>query len=266
MPDAGGPLGAVVVLDEVGSTNDEVMALARAGAPHGFALRARSQTAGRGRRDHVWSSPEGGLYLSVLLRPAVPDALLSGVSVACALGAARALTASGARGLRLKWPNDLVVGGRKLGGVLVEVARPEGGPIVVCGLGVNLRVPDVIREGPASLPPTGLASCLAEGACPPDVDELAERVRAEVLAEAGAWEAALAAAGPGAEPLTGLLDSYQETLALRGERVEVRSADGAAVGEGVLLGVDGWGRALVERPDGTRARLDAARFSVRPAS
>ena len=66
----------LVMLDEVGSTNDEALALGRSGAPHGTAVAARNQTAGRGRRGHVWESPRGNLYLSVVLRPAVGPARL----------------------------------------------------------------------------------------------------------------------------------------------------------------------------------------------
>lgn len=265
MADAGSPLGELVVLDEVGSTNDEVMARAREGAPHGLAVRARRQTAGRGRRDHAWSSPAGGLYLSVLLRPRVPERLLSGLSVACGVGAARALRAAGAEAVRLKWPNDLVCGARKLGGILVETSRSADGPLAVCGLGVNLRTPVLERADAQALPPVGLEECLAAGSEPPDVDELAESVREEVLRAEEGWERALAAAGAGALPLTGLAEAYEELLAFRGERVEALAADGTCQGAGTLLGVDGWGRALLGCADGTVVPLDAALVSLRPA-
>lgn len=108
----------LVMLDEVGSTNDEALALGRSGAPHGTAVAARNQTAGRGRRGHVWESPRGNLYLSVVLRPAVGPARLPGLAAACGLGAL-----SVSNEAQLKWPNDLMARGRKLAGILVEAAR-----------------------------------------------------------------------------------------------------------------------------------------------
>lgn len=93
---------AIEVLDEVDSTNEELMKRARAGAPEGTALRARVQQSGRGRRSHGWTSPEGGLYLSVLIKPEVPDRVLSGLPVACGIGVANALEQIGCEGVQLK--------------------------------------------------------------------------------------------------------------------------------------------------------------------
>lgn len=75
----------LIVLESVGSTNEELMSRARAGAPHGMAIRARTQTAGRGRRAHNWASPDGGLYLSILLRPDLAPTQLPGIPVALSL-------------------------------------------------------------------------------------------------------------------------------------------------------------------------------------
>ncbi len=93
--------GPIEVLDEVGSTNAVLMERALAGAPHGTAIRARVQTAGRGRRTHNWASPEGGLYLSILVKPTVSDCALPGLPVAFGLGVVRALEGAGCRGIAL---------------------------------------------------------------------------------------------------------------------------------------------------------------------
>lgn len=124
-------------LRETGSTNERARALAAAGAPHGTLVTASSQTAGRGRQRRRWFAPPGSaLLLSLVLRQ--PDPLLSlraGLAVADLAGA----------GAQIKWPNDVLLGGRKLAGVLVE-GRPQEGWSVL-GIGVNVAL------DPAALPP-----------------------------------------------------------------------------------------------------------------
>ena len=120
---------------ETGSTNDDVAALAAAGEPEGLWLRAGRQTGGRGRQGRLWSSPPGNLHASTLVRlragdPAAPTlALVAGV----ALHEAASAWAPEA-GIRIKWPNDLLAGGAKLAGILLERA----GDAVVIGFGANL--------------------------------------------------------------------------------------------------------------------------------
>lgn len=256
------------VVDEIGSTNAEMLARGRAGAPHGAAIRARRQTAGRGRRAHDWVSPEGGLYLSVLIRPRVASAQLPGLPVACALGVVDVLRAAGCPRARLKWPNDIVVGAAKLAGILTELAVGGGGPFAVCGVGVNMAAPcedrTLAAAGPAALAPVGLTACLEEGCTPPSLDGLAAAVREGIVGSAGSWERGLAEAGEGAPFLAPVIDAYNERLAFRGGRVSVHGIDGPQVAEGILLGVDEQGRALVEDDAGRVLRLDASRASLRP--
>ena len=147
--------GDVTWLAEVGSTNDEVAARARAGAPGGVVVVADRQTAGRGRRGRTWDAPAGSsLLVSVLLRPPAPAPHQA--VMAAGLAAVDAChSTSGARP-SLKWPNDLVVDGRgKLAGILAEAA----GDGVVVGLGLN------VDWGPAPLPPgaTSLAAMAGSG-------------------------------------------------------------------------------------------------------
>lgn len=199
--------GAIEVFDELESTNAAMKARGRAGALHGAALRARVQTAGRGQRAHTWSSPEGGLYLSILIRPGVPRDALPGLPVACALGALRALREAGCPRASLKWPNDIVVGRRKLAGMLTELSSSKEGVFAVYGIGVNMKAPVIDAAGsvaaaapsatagptaagglgPAPLAPTGLLEELAAGVQPPSLDRLAELVRARVLESVDEW-------------------------------------------------------------------------------
>lgn len=258
-------LPPIVVLDRVGSTNAELLQRGREGAPHGAAIRAQMQTAGRGRRAHRWTSPEGGLYLSVLIRPHVASAQLPGLPVACALGVVSTLQAAGCSRARLKWPNDVVVGHAKLAGILTELSHDGSGPFAVCGVGVNMQDPDEGACLDGALRPASFTGSLDEGVAMPSLQELAGQVRAGIVDEAERWEHGLIGAGEGVAPLTGIVDAYNACLAFRGKRVSVHAIDGPAAGFGVLLGVDEWGYALVEDDMGQVLRLDASQASIRPA-
>ena len=181
---------AIEVLDEVDSTNEELMKRARAGAPEGTALRARVQQSGRGRRSHGWTSPEGGLYLSVLIKPKVPDRVLSGLPVACGIGVANALEQIGCEGVQLKWPNDVVTPKGKLGGILVELGRSSGEKLAVCGLGINFESIKMEWRDPNALPIAGLVDCMPEGSEAPSLDELAGLVE-DAASQAGGMRDAL---------------------------------------------------------------------------
>lgn len=135
--------------DEVGSTNDEVATEARAGAAEGLVVVADHQRAGRGRRGRIWSAPaRSSLLASVLLRPALPPRLLYLVGAVVSLAAADACRAVAGVDVRLKWPNDLVVEGRKLGGVLVETELHRGRVVAaVAGLGLNVWWPEGLPSG-----------------------------------------------------------------------------------------------------------------------
>lgn len=224
---------AVRVLDEVGSTNDEVRSLGLAGAPHGSAVAARRQTAGRGRRGHTWASPEGNLYLSVLLRPDVPPSKLPGLAAACGLGVLDGLSGLElSNAPQLKWPNDILASDRKLGGILVEAGRDDsGGTFAVCGVGVN------VKRAPADLEAISLADL---GATPP-FSALARALRDGIVARTDAW----ASAG-GNEPLAGIRDDYLESLAWLDREVRVLAPDGAPLACGSFETVDLWGRAVVD--------------------
>ncbi|MBM3451364.1 MAG: 2-amino-4-hydroxy-6-hydroxymethyldihydropteridine diphosphokinase, partial [Armatimonadetes bacterium] len=132
------------------STNDEARRLAEAGAPEGTAVAARTQTAGRGRLGRSWTSPPGGLWVSVVLRPLIglPDIPRLGLAVGVAVHRAIERVTGTRTGLR--WPNDILLDGRKLGGILAET-----GPAarwVVVGVGLNTAVPrDLLPAAATSL-------------------------------------------------------------------------------------------------------------------
>jgi BirA family biotin operon repressor/biotin-[acetyl-CoA-carboxylase] ligase len=131
----------LVALDQIDSTNEEAHRRARSGAPEGTLVWAREQTGGRGRRGRVWSSPPGNLYVSLLLRPAVPPAEAVQLGFVAAVAIAETLCAClpAGRQVRCKWPNDLLVDGAKVAGILPE-AEASGRSVeaLVLGMGINL--------------------------------------------------------------------------------------------------------------------------------
>jgi BirA family biotin operon repressor/biotin-[acetyl-CoA-carboxylase] ligase len=205
---------------ETGSTNDDLAALARNGAAEGTWLRADRQTGGKGRQGRAWRSPPGNLYASTLVRLRVedPPALTLALVAAVAL---HEVVAIHAPQVRIKWPNDLLVDGAKLSGILLE----RQGDAVIVGFGVNLaHHPEDLDRPAASLgarvTPEALLRRLAAS-----FEIWLERWRTQGLAPVrAAW---LAAAHPIGTPLVsggteGTFDGLDETGALR-----LRLADGA---------------------------------------
>jgi BirA family transcriptional regulator, biotin operon repressor / biotin---[acetyl-CoA-carboxylase] ligase len=125
------------------STNSDALAAARSAAPHGSVYFADEQTAGRGRGDHSWHSAAGeGLYVSVLLRPQLSAARLPLLPLAAGLAAAEAIRTVSGLSVDLRWPNDLLIGPRKIGGILVEANISSKGlphAVVVVGIGINVH-------------------------------------------------------------------------------------------------------------------------------
>lgn len=155
----------------IDSTSDEAARRARAGASEGLLVVAAEQTGGRGRRGRRWQSPPGNLYCSLLLRPpcrtadAVQLGFVAGLALARAIEETLGAESAGA-GARVtcKWPNDILVGGRKIAGILLDAASDADGQCewVIIGLGVNLRW----HPGPAEgqFPATSLCAEAREGA------------------------------------------------------------------------------------------------------
>ena len=151
---------SVITLDTVGSTNDEAVARAEAGAPEGTVVRALRQEAGRGRRGRGWDSPPGNVYSSTILRPPVPPAEAAQLSFVTALAVAdTAAPLIGAdHRVAIKWPNDVLVDDAKISGILLESAVGEGGQIghVVIGVGINVAsAPPSTRYGATFLTALG---------------------------------------------------------------------------------------------------------------
>jgi BirA family transcriptional regulator, biotin operon repressor / biotin---[acetyl-CoA-carboxylase] ligase len=209
-------------LRETGSTNDRARELATAGAPHGTLVTTDHQVAGRGRQGRTWASPpRRALLMSLVLREVTPLlTIAAGVAVADAVGA----------GASIKWPNDVLLDGRKVAGILAEGRPQDGWAVLGVGLNVALRIEDLSPELHDTAGTLGLE--------PADLEPILERLLAAIERTLALDEARL-------------LDSYRARDALRGREVRW------AAGHGRAAGIDGAGRLVVELPEGGRTALSA---------
>jgi BirA family biotin operon repressor/biotin-[acetyl-CoA-carboxylase] ligase len=245
----GGLWRDVEVVARTGSTNADLLARALRGEPEGVVLAAEEQSAGRGRMGRSWvSPPRAALTFSLLVRPAaVPPArrgwlpLLTGVAVASAV--------TGVTGVqtRLKWPNDVLAGAAKLGGILAEAA----GDAVVVGVGLN------VSTGPDELPPPGPGALAATslriaGSATPEREPLL----LAILAGFERWYQAWRQAG-GDPDRCGLRAEYTRLSGTIGRLVRAELPGGQAL-SGPAVGVDSDGRLLVRVSSGTELPVAAA--------
>jgi BirA family biotin operon repressor/biotin-[acetyl-CoA-carboxylase] ligase len=222
---------------ETGSTNDDARALARAGAAEGSVVLASRQSEGRGRLGRTWESPEGGAYLSAVLRPAVSPAEVASLALAVALGIAEGLELLGVTP-KVKWPNDVLTDGGKVAGVLLEMAaEADRVDWVVVGAGVNIRRPTGPQDGASE-------AAYLRDSVDATVPVVVARLLDGIASAYGRW-------------LEGgfrvLHSAYESRLALLGASVRVSGLDGSVRAEGMVLGVDADGRLLVESERGVAA-------------
>jgi BirA family biotin operon repressor/biotin-[acetyl-CoA-carboxylase] ligase len=215
----------IVRLETVDSTQRHAAALAAEGAADGTAVVADTQTQGRGRRGRVWlDTPGESLLLSVVLRTSLPLARLPTLSIAAGVAVAEALIECGVD-VRLKWPNDVVVGGRKIAGVLLE----RHGDAVILGLGVNVAQTSVRSQLAAQATSVAIEGGRADR----------DAVLVAVLAAVTRWRARLEREG--FEPVRARWTALASML---GRRV---TADAVA---GTAIGLDDDGALLVETEAG----------------
>lgn len=219
------------------STNDRLKERCRAGAPEWSVVLAGEQTSGRGRQGNGWVSPPGNLFLSVLLRPGLSAGTVGLIPIAAGVAVAEALRELGAA-TEVKWPNDILIGGRKVGGVLAEAtwveARLEG---VIVGVGVNVALDPEALPREISQEVTSLTTELGQRLS-------VESVAASVLAQLALWYHRLVAAGGGA-----VVEAWRARAApWWGREVEVGVGERAL--RGVARGIDETGALLLEGADG----------------
>jgi BirA family biotin operon repressor/biotin-[acetyl-CoA-carboxylase] ligase len=220
----------LVALDSVGSTNDEAARLAEAGATEGTFVWAKEQTGGRGRRGRQWASPPGNLYCSTVLRPECAAARAAELGFVAALAVAD-LVKDG-RQVRVKWPNDVLIQGGKVAGILAESSIAQDGYIdhVVLGIGLNISFTPALAD--MRYPAAMLGGT---------VETAIERLTVGLAK----WLAEWRDRGFGT-----IRDSWMKRAGPLGAQVDVNL--GEELVRGAFAGMDREGALLLDTPDGPR--------------
>ena len=241
-----GPVYHVVTLP---STNDAAKALARQGAGEGTLVLAEGQSAGRGRLGRTWESPLGtGIYLSLLLRPPLPPAEMPKITLTTAVAVAAALQTACGVATGIKWPNDIIYQGKKLGGILTEMeTESDAMSHVIVGVGLNINTPVF----PAHLQETA-TSLAATGRTYPRLPI----IRAFLAAMDGLYGRFLA------QDFAAILQQWRQRAVMLGKTVVIRR--GEVVHTGVALDVADDGALLLARPDGGVEKVFSGEIDAAP--
>lgn len=238
---------------EVDSTNTQLKKLAQEGAQEGLAVIADTQTQGKGRRGRTWmSSPGKGIWLSVLVRPHLHPALSQSLTLAAAVAVCRALASLKIMGLGIKWPNDIMVEGRKLCGILTEMAA-EGENVswVIIGVGVNVNHKE--EDFPQELSHTATSVKMALG----EKGELERcRLAANLLNELEAVYLEYIRNGPDR-----MLEEWRSWSNVLGKEVRLLSPDGETRARALDVLEDG--RLRVKKEDGSLYDVVSGEISLR---
>jgi BirA family transcriptional regulator, biotin operon repressor / biotin---[acetyl-CoA-carboxylase] ligase len=242
----------LIHLDEVDSTNAEAMRRALAGDRGPLWVLADRQSAGRGRSGRTWASAPGNLFASLLIETRCPLAKAGQLSLVAGVAAIDAVAMAGSPvpGLRLKWPNDILIGAAKVGGILVESSQrgPEQGLQAVIGVGLNLAsAPPGLEAGATDLAAHGLALSPHQTLC-----FLAETMDGWLKT----WNEA--------DGIAAVRSGWLQRAGAIGERLSVHGPDGPVVGR--FSGLDAAGALIIAADDGTERHftygdvtIDAAR-------
>ena len=234
----------LATFESLDSTNEQARGLAMDGALDGTVIWAKSQTAGRGRQGREWASPEGNLYCSIVVRPEVPAADAAQLSFVTALALGRAVSGLLPDGveMRYKWPNDLLLDGRKAAGILLESSGGAAGKLdwLVIGAGLNVEeCPDVTDGYPAT-------SLREAGVRPVALDDILARYIGGFAHGRTRWQN---------EGLAAVREAWLERAARLGEDITVRLPGDQLKGR--FTGLDEGGALLLDLPDGSRRTITA---------
>ena len=224
---------------EVDSTNEVVKRALEGGEPEGFVCRARVQTGGYGRQGRAWSSPEGGLYQSLLLRPKVPMAQLPTLALVVALAVCEAvLSASGApdSSVRVKWPNDIMAPVEGAWGKLSGISCEAHAGGVCVGIGVNVMRPHAIQPAAGKNIPVYLAD-FQEAASERTIGQLGDIILESFSNRYDLWQR---------KGFSAFADEFARCSLLTGKRVRIADLAGTITAEGTATGIDEEGRLLVQ--------------------
>ena len=235
----------IIYFDETDSTNRQARMLAREGAAHGTLVIADTQSAGRGRRGRGWISPAGeGIFMSLIVRPQVHPSQVAKLSLMLALAVAKAIERETGLDARIKWPNDIVIKGRKVCGLLLEMdATQERVESIVAGVGINVH--QTVFEEEIAQTASSLDLLAGRRVSRSAIVRafLMEFERAMVLAD------------------DAMMDAYRALSATIGQRVQVIGLDGTYIGR--ATGITQSGSLLVEDEAGEMREVLAADVSVR---
>ncbi len=234
----------LATFESLDSTNEQARGLAMDGALDGTVIWAKSQTAGRGRQGREWQSPEGNLYCSIVVRPEVPAADAAQLSFVTALALGQAVSGLLPDGveMRYKWPNDLLLDGRKAAGILLESSGGAAGRLdwLVIGAGLNVEeCPDVTGGYPAT-------SLREAGVRPVALGDILARYIGGFAHWRARWQN---------EGLAAIREAWLERAARLGEDITVRLPGDQL--QGRFTGLDEGGALLLDLPDGSRRTITA---------
>ncbi len=245
----------LVVLEQVDSTNRYGME--DASLPHGTVVVAGRQSAGRGRLGRSWETPPGTVPFSVVLSPQSPPERLQLITLATAVGMADGIFEATGIDVEIKWPNDLLVGGKKIAGILTE-ARTDPDRVVRAVVGVGLNIATRKKDFPADVRAHATSLAVASGDSTPLLSVLGqvlghlERVYDEVLTG-------------GADEISAMLARYRDRCTTIGLAVTVTDRDGQPH-TGTAVGVDDNGALLVEGPNGVTTPFYSGDVTLAKAS
>ncbi|MDN5330791.1 MAG: BirA family transcriptional regulator [Tepidanaerobacteraceae bacterium] len=233
----------------IGSTNDEAKKLAQNGAPHGTLVIAEEQTGGKGRLGRRWvSPPREGIWLSIILRPSLEPYEAPRITMTCAVAAAKAIRKVAGIDCWIKWPNDLLVEGKKVAGILTEMsADMDSINFVVTGIGVNVNNTDF----PAEIKETATSLKLVSGK---NVERL--KILTEFLSQFEVFYRYLEDGEFGK-----VLEEWRQLSCNLGRRVRIIGRNSEL--EGLALDVDDDGALLVKTDGGTVERVLSGDVSLR---
>lgn len=225
------------------STNDDAKRLAQGGASQGTVVLAEQQRQGRGRQGRSFASPPGvGIYMSLLLRPEIEISRLPQLTLVAAVATAEAIAEVSALSVELKWPNDVMIGNRKAGGILTEsVFQADRSPVAIVGIGINVNT--ALEQFPSELRHQVTSLALAAGrfvSRPSLIAAILNRLEAlyHTFHQQG---------------LAPILPHWLHYGRIAGKPVRCSTERG--VEEGVVLGLDEDGALLVRGPDNSRLRV-----------
>ena len=235
---------------ETDSTNRQARKMAEEGAPHGTLVAADCQSKGRGRRGRAWASPHGtGVWMSFVLRPALSPVKASMLTLVAGMAVVEGVRQISGLSSQIKWPNDAVIDGKKICGILTEMSTEEDAiRYVVVGIGINVNTESFPPEisGTAASLKMFLGHELKRSALIGAVLKSFEQYYSRFM-EYG--------------DMTGLMEEYNKMLANRGRKVRV--SDPRSAYEGTALGIDKEGCLLVKKQDGSVSAVISGEVSVR---